>query len=40
MLRLGPKGSTAIWVGFDQPKVIAPADRLARFLRDTLKRLE
>jgi penicillin-binding protein 1A len=40
MLRLGPKGSTAIWVGFDQPQVIAPADRLDRFLRDTLQRLD
>jgi membrane peptidoglycan carboxypeptidase len=40
MLRLGPKGSTAIWVGFDQPQVITQEARLKQFLSDIVNRLD
>lgn len=39
-LRLGPKGSTAIWVGFDQPQVIAQEARLKQLLADIVDRLD
>jgi penicillin-binding protein 1A len=38
-LRLGPSGATAIWIGFDQPTVIAPEPRLKRLLDEFVKRL-
>ncbi|NJM38348.1 MAG: penicillin-binding protein [Akkermansiaceae bacterium] len=38
-LRLGPNGSTAIWLGFDKPKVIAPEARLKSLLDEFVKRL-
>src|SRR5690606_23573557 len=38
-LRLGPTGSTAIWLGFDQPTAIAPAPRLKALLDEFVKRL-
>jgi membrane peptidoglycan carboxypeptidase len=38
-LRLGPKGSTAIWVGFDQPQIITQEKRLKMLLGDITKRL-
>jgi hypothetical protein len=31
-LRLGPKGATSIWIGFDQRQVIAPKPRLKALL--------
>jgi membrane peptidoglycan carboxypeptidase len=34
LLRLGPKGSTAIWVGFDQPQRISSSEQLNRILGD------
>ncbi|MFM2170608.1 MAG: hypothetical protein RI957_837 [Verrucomicrobiota bacterium] len=40
MLRLGPKGSTAIWVGFDQPQVITQEQRLKQFLSEIVNRLD
>ena len=40
MLRLGPRGSTAIWVGFDQPKVITQEARLKQFLSEIIHRLD
>ena len=40
MLRLGPKGSTAIWVGFDQPQVITHEQRLKQFLSEIVNRLD
>jgi penicillin-binding protein 1A len=39
-LRLGPKGSTAIWVGFDQPQVITHEARLKQLLSDIVDRLD
>lgn len=39
MLRLGPKGSTSIWIGFDQPKVIAKESRLKNLLNEFVERL-
>lgn len=39
-LRLGPKGSTAIWVGFDQPQVITQESRLKQLLSDIVTRLD
>ena len=39
-LRLGPKGSTAIWVGFDQPQVITQESRLKQLLSDIVNRLD
>lgn len=38
-LRLGPSGSTAIWIGFDQPTKIAPEKRLDALLDEFVKRL-
>ena len=38
-LRLGPSGSTAIWIGFDQPAKIAPEPRLDSLLDEFVKRL-
>ncbi len=38
-LRLGPGGATAIWLGFDQPKAIAPEKRLKALLDEFVKRL-
>jgi membrane peptidoglycan carboxypeptidase len=38
-LRLGPSGSTAIWIGFDKPAAIAPAKRLESLLDEFVKRL-
>lgn len=39
-LRLGPKGSTAIWVGFDQPQVITQESRLKQLLSEIVNRLD
>jgi len=39
-LRLGPQGATAIWIGFDQPALIAPAPRLQSLLQTMVQRLE
>lgn len=39
LLRLGPKGSTAIWVGFDQPQRISSAQQLDAILEDLATRL-
>ncbi|WP_193214752.1 transglycosylase domain-containing protein [Luteolibacter marinus] len=39
LLRLGPKGSTSIWVGFDQPQRISSASRLDAVLDDLAARL-
>lgn len=38
-LRLGPSGATAIWIGFDQPTVIAPERRLKALLDEFVTRL-
>jgi penicillin-binding protein 1A len=38
-LRLGPGGSTAIWIGFDQPTAIARESRLKALLDELVKRL-
>lgn len=38
-LRLGPSGATAIWIGFDQPTAIAPAQRLKQLLDEFVTRL-
>lgn len=38
-LRLGPGGSTAIWIGFDKPTAIAPAPRLKSLLEEFVRRL-
>lgn len=38
-LRLGPSGSTAIWIGFDQPKKIADVKRLNALLGEFVERL-
>jgi penicillin-binding protein 1A len=38
-LRLGPKGATSIWIGFDQPKAIAPEPRLKALLDEFVSRL-
>lgn len=38
-LRLGPSGSTAIWLGFDQPAAIAPESRLHSLLEEVIQRL-
>jgi len=40
MLRLGPAGATAIWIGFDQPAAIAPEPRLKSLLDEFVERLE
>jgi penicillin-binding protein 1A len=39
LARLGPKGSTAIWVGFDQPQRISSAKQLDAVLDDLARRL-
>ena len=39
LARLGPKGSTAIWVGFDQPQRISSATQLDAVLEDLATRL-
>ncbi|TAE75972.1 MAG: penicillin-binding protein [Verrucomicrobia bacterium] len=39
LARLGPKGSTAIWVGFDQPQRISSATQLNAVLDDIAGRL-
>jgi len=38
-LRLGPSGSTAIWIGFDKPTDIAPEKRLKSLLDEFVQRL-
>jgi penicillin-binding protein 1A len=38
-LRLGPSGSTAIWIGFDKPTAIAKEARLKSLLDEFVKRL-
>jgi membrane carboxypeptidase/penicillin-binding protein len=38
-LRLGPSGSTAIWIGFDKPTAIAREPRLKSLLDEFVKRL-
>ncbi len=38
-LRLGPSGSTAIWIGFDKPTKIAPEKRLKALLDEFVDRL-
>ncbi len=38
-LRLGPSGSTAIWIGFDKPTAIAREARLKSLLDEFVKRL-
>ncbi len=38
-LRLGPGGSTAIWIGFDEPTVIAREARLKSLLDEFVERL-
>jgi len=39
MLRLGPSGSTAIWIGFDEPKKIADEKRVNELLGEFVERL-
>jgi membrane peptidoglycan carboxypeptidase len=39
VMRLGPSGSTAIWIGFDTPKKIAPEARLNALLDEFVRRL-
>ncbi|HEY1120451.1 MAG TPA: transglycosylase domain-containing protein [Haloferula sp.] len=39
LARLGPKGSTAIWVGFDDPQRIAPSKEIGSVLDDLAQRL-
>lgn len=39
VMRLGPSGSTAIWIGFDTPKKIAPEQRLNALLDEFVRRL-
>lgn len=39
VMRLGPSGSTAIWIGFDTPKKIAPESRLNALLSEFVRRL-
>ena len=39
ILRIGPSGSTAIWIGFDQPQAIASPTRLQQLLQDLTTRL-
>jgi membrane peptidoglycan carboxypeptidase len=38
-LRLGPKGATAIWIGFNKPAAIAPEVRLKKLLDEFVERL-
>jgi membrane peptidoglycan carboxypeptidase len=39
VLRVGPSGATAIWIGFDQPAAIAPETRLRALLDEFVDRL-
>jgi penicillin-binding protein 1A len=39
VMRLGPSGSTAIWIGFDTPKKIAAEQRLNALLEEFVRRL-
>ena len=39
-LRLGPKGSPAIWIGFDKPAPIAREARLTALLDEFVDRVE
>jgi membrane peptidoglycan carboxypeptidase len=39
VMRLGPSGSTAIWIGFDKPKKITAEQRLNALLEEFVKRL-
>lgn len=39
VLRLGPSGSTAIWIGFDMPRKIAGEERLKALLEEFVERL-
>lgn len=39
VMRLGPSGSTAIWIGFDTPKRISPEARLNALLAEFVRRL-
>ncbi len=39
VLRLGPSGSTAIWIGFDTPTRIAPEQRVNALLKEFVERL-
>ena len=39
ILRLGPKGATAVWVGFDQPTAITNSARVKALLDDIVQRL-
>lgn len=39
VLRLGPSGSTAIWLGFDQPRKVAGESRLKALLDEFVSRL-
>lgn len=39
VLRSGPSGSTAIWIGFDAPKKIAPEQRVNALLNEFVERL-
>ena len=38
-MRLGPRGATAIWIGFDEPQRISSAARLNALLDEFVKRL-
>ena len=40
ILRIGPNGSTVIWIGFDQPQAIAPTPRLNQLLEDLTQKLQ
>ncbi len=40
LMRVGPRGSTAIWVGFDQPGVITQEQRLKKLLQQLTTRLD
>ncbi len=39
MMRLGPSGATAVWIGFDQPRAIAKEKRLNSLLDEFVTRL-
>lgn len=40
LLRIGPSGSTVIWIGFDQPQSITQPQRLLQLLEEITTRLE
>ncbi len=40
LLRVGPRGSTAIWIGFDKPGVITHEQRLKKLLQEITARLD